>query len=157
MMIDRLFTPCENPCPDCPIQGRIRRNAVIQEVRANFTAGTIERNAVIRDLSANIAMGTSALLTDEGATGQDWIDGVAERTGKATATYEDSRTYAQKVEDGDAKLSSQLGELSALNARSAEFAETCSGAAITEIGRITLSRCTSEIAPVIGRLGISIL
>jgi hypothetical protein len=156
-MIESLFTPCKNPCPDCPIQGRIRRKAVIQEVRADFTAGMIERNASMRDLSANIAMGTSALLTDEGVMGQEWLDGIAERTERAIETYEDAQAYAQKAKDGDAKLATQLDKLSALNASSAEFAQTCSGAAIIELGHVTLSRCTSEIAPVIGRFGISVL
>lgn len=156
-MSERLFKACENPCPTCPKQNRIRAKAVAAEVRANHHAGMMELDATARDAALDAAMRMSALITDEGDTARIWIEGVAERTGTEAPTYEVAQAHDKNVRESDQKLGAELDTLRELEAQSEAYASTCEGASTRYLGPIAVSRCTSESVSRFGGISIDIM
>jgi hypothetical protein len=128
--------------------------AVKAAARADSAATELKNAGKSREIAGRLVSSIQGLIYEEGQPAVDWLDGVESRMGVTALDAVALESLDQRVSDADGVLAQRQAELSDVEAQRIATAEQCHGTAVLDVGRATVSYCTSEVVPLYRRFSV---
>jgi hypothetical protein len=137
------------------VQARLDKSAAKAASRANTAAGNLGNIVRARGAAEHLVGLIQDFTYEEGQTGVDWLGGLEDRMDVRTPDAAALNALDQIVAAAGDALTRRQSDLSAIEVERLAVAGGCHEPAVVDVGRITISYCTSEVVPFHQRFSVA--